>query len=379
MFSWATRAAQTALSSVAGTAEPIYGPEAFHSVAKTEDQNPEYEITPEDLKWQVLETTCAETATFYIESDSGYLVMVQAIYSNVANLHVTTQFNVKIFHDGKVVWSPQTLNDYRFDDQKRNYEAENFKIELSESNDSYKITSTVDPNITVDLTVTRTAPGFKVGKDGQSRFGDDPENPWGSIRHIFWPKAKAEGTITHNGEKIDMSGKAIYILALQGMKPHHAAARWNFVNFQGPTLNAVMMEFTTPPSYGTSTVNVSCVLKDDALLTAGTTGTIEYTRSELDEETQWPEPKALKAQWKGKTKGDKKDIEATVEVELAPKLDRVDIMAEVPQIIKKFVAGAVGTRPYIYQFKQNVTLKLKIGDQIIEEEGSMFAEATFIS
>jgi len=69
---------------VAGTAEPIYGPEALHSVAKQEDQNPKYEITDDDLKWQALETTCAETQTFYTETDGGHFVMVQVIYSNVA-------------------------------------------------------------------------------------------------------------------------------------------------------------------------------------------------------------------------------------------------------------------------------------------------------
>ncbi len=34
---------------------------------------------------------------------------------------------------------------------------------------------------------------------------------------------------------------------------------------------------------------------------------------------------------------------------LGPRIDRVDIMAEVPKFVKQIVAGAAGTRPYIYQ------------------------------
>ena len=72
------------LASVAGTAEPIYGPEAFHSVAKQESSNPSNQITKEDMRWNVLEATSVETQTFYLSADSGHHGLVQVIYSNVA-------------------------------------------------------------------------------------------------------------------------------------------------------------------------------------------------------------------------------------------------------------------------------------------------------
>jgi hypothetical protein len=125
------------------------------------------------------------------------------------------------------------------------------------------------------------------------------------------------------------------------------AAKWNFITFESDSLSAIMMEFTTPPSYGTQTVNVGMVLKDDALVAGTTAGTCEHTESKPDPDTEWSEPTALKAVWKGKSQ-DGKEFEAVVDSSLA-RVDRVDIMAEVPAIIKKFVAGAVGTRPYIYQ------------------------------
>jgi hypothetical protein len=157
-----------------------------------------------------------------------------------------------------------------------------------------------------------------------------------------------------------------------------------------------MMEFTTPPSYGSQTVNVGMVHKDGALVAGTTASTVEHTESKSDPDTEWSEPTALKAVWKGKSQ-DGKEFEAVMDPSLI-RVDRVDIMAEVPAIIKKFVAGAVGTRPYIYQvcfpsiawclngadrmrsqYRQEATLKLKVGEEVIEEKGSMFMEATFIS
>ena len=72
------------------------------------------------------------------------------------------------------------------------------------------------------MVVRRTAPGFQVGKDGKSYFGTDPQNPWGSMRHAFWPRCECEGTIITNDGEIDLKGRALFIMALQGMKPHHA-------------------------------------------------------------------------------------------------------------------------------------------------------------
>ena len=72
------------LATVAGTAEPIYGPEAFHSVADQEKLNPSHDANLEDMKWNALESTSVETQTFYLMADSGHHGMVQVIYSNVA-------------------------------------------------------------------------------------------------------------------------------------------------------------------------------------------------------------------------------------------------------------------------------------------------------
>jgi Svf1-like N-terminal lipocalin domain len=68
---------------VAGTAEPIYGPSAIRPVGDEVDKSTYTELTRDDLKWQVLETTNVETETFYFVAESGQIAMAQVIYSNV--------------------------------------------------------------------------------------------------------------------------------------------------------------------------------------------------------------------------------------------------------------------------------------------------------
>jgi len=80
MFKWA----QQTLANVAGTQEPIYGPDAIQPVTKQAQDTPYTELTKDDLRWAVMDSTCVETQTFYLLSDSGLFGMAQVIYSNVA-------------------------------------------------------------------------------------------------------------------------------------------------------------------------------------------------------------------------------------------------------------------------------------------------------
>lgn len=128
----------------------------------------------------------------------------------------------------------------------------------------------------------------------------------------------------------------------------HLAARWNFVNFQTPTYSAVMMEFTTPPSYNSTVVNVGGIVKDNEIVYAGITNTATHTEVAQDAESEWPAPKSIKWVWDGKST-DEKDFHAELDGSLGDRLDRVDVMAEVPGFIKTIAGSVAGARPYIFQ------------------------------
>lgn len=375
--------AKQALANVAGTQEPVYGPSAVQSVAEQAKETPYTNLTKADLRWAAMDSTSVETQSFYLVADSGHVALVQVIYSNVAGLRTTCQFNTKIFYphgsNKAPLWSSDQLAHVDFNEDQTNFYADNVAVELSEDGTSYSIKSATNEKSLVELAVTRIAPGFQVGKNGKTYFGTDPKAPWGSMRHVFWPRNTCEGRIVTEEGPIDFKGKALFVHALQGMKPHHAAAKWTFANFQGPTYSAIMMQFTTPPSYGSTVVNVGGLIKDDQIISAGTSNSADHTEIKGDPDNDWPEPGAVKFTWGGSSK-DGKAVEATLEGSLGTRIDRIDVMAEVPGFVKTIVANAAGTKPYIYQYipQKPLSLKVKIGDEESSEQGVLFSEATFI-
>jgi hypothetical protein len=225
--------------------------------------------------------------------------------------------------------------------------ADGLSISLNELGDEYSIKAARNESALVDLVVKRTAPGFQVGENGTSYFGTDPEHPWGEMRHRFWPRCTVTGTVITPEKNYDFKGRGVFVHALQGMKPHHAAAKWNFVTFHSATYSAVMMEFTTPPSYASTCVNVGGIVKDGEIIYAGATNTAKHLESKEDPETLWPEPTAVEFTWNDKSKDG--HVSAVLSGPLGDRRDRIDVLSHIPGIIKTLVGGVVGTKPYVYQ------------------------------
>ena len=174
--------------------------------------------------------------------------------------------------------------------------------------------------------------------------------------------------------------KSLFIGTVDSSTDSATAARWNFVDFQSPTYSAVMMEYTTPPSYGSTVVNVGGIATDGKIICAGSGNVATHTKVKQDVENEWPEPEAVRFAWSGATRDDEK-VDAVLEGNLGPRLDRVDVMAKVPGFIKTIVGGTVGTKPYIYQYSPHpkLSISLNINGKEVVEEGILFSEATFIS
>ena len=296
-------------------------------------------------------------------------------------MRTTCQFNTKIFdHDGpgKHQWLSDPLSNHGFDETRTGFHADNVSVTLSDDGTTYTVKSNVNADNICDFVVKRTAPGFMAGENGTTTYGTDPKNPWGSMHHFFWPRGIVTGTMKTKSKIYDLKGRAVFIMALQGMKPHHAAARWNFINFQTPTYSAIMMEYTTPPSYAKTSVNVGCIAKDGEIVYAGCNNTVTHLAATTDPVSSWPEPKALLCKWSSK---DGKTVEAELMGDLGERTDRVDVLAHVPAVIKSLIGGVAGTKPIIFQYasKDKLTLKLKEDGKETSEPGQLFYEATFIT
>ena len=95
-------------------------------------------------------------------------------------------------------------------------------------------------------------------------------------------------------------------------------------------------------------MNVGAIVKDDQILYAGTKNVASHAETKLDSETGWLEPAAVKFQWNGTTK-EGKAVSAELSGGLSKRLDKVDVMAEVPGFVKSIIGGVSGAKPYIYQ------------------------------
>ncbi|TID30098.1 hypothetical protein CANINC_001322 [Pichia inconspicua] len=391
---------QSGLSVVAGTSEPEYGPDSIHPVGKNFDGPLYSELTIDDLKFVSPNHTNVETQTFYFQDDlnAGF---AQIIHSNVIGLHTTAQFTFKLFKKDKpndFIWTSTKLENFQIVNG-TDFTANNLSIVLDKDNlNTYKIDSAVNKKSEVHLTVKLIGQSVKFGKDGITHYGTDIENPWGSMRHVFWPRCQVDGNIIirdyKSGQDINYleeseiiyeekenleikNGLCMYVMALQGMKPHHAAATWDFLNYQSPNHTVVIMEFTTPPSYNRTKVSVAMVLDKEGKMILGTMNNeTSHLETKTDETSGWEVPTKISY----KMSDEESKIKVIVEGYLVNLCERVDVMAEIPQFVKNIVSGVAGTKPYIYQFSNEMELKIIKDDNTeVDEKGYGYSESTFIT
>ncbi|KAK0533270.1 putative cell survival pathways protein [Tilletia horrida] len=295
-----------------------------------------------------------------------------------------------------------------------------------------------------------SAKGWKLGagpNGGKSVFGASQDSPDGYVLHRFWPHAKTSGHLILKGQLVDAAGSGLFVHAIQGMRPNLVAATWNFANFQSDALGgvaALLMEFTTTPQYGEPkpeaeqqaaaqsgagrvaaaltgperekvsvtigsitvggqlvAVAGSTAVKGATLPTTSTTS-VQHLNPVQDPETGYLAPQQIKYVWdapaldpasgKGKSAT---QIKAELTTDLGVPypststkglIEKVDLLGEMPAVVKKLVNYAAGTKPFIYQTLNPVTLSLTLPEGAAageagthSVEGTLFEEHTFIS
>lgn len=313
---------------------------------------------------------------------------------------------------------------------KRSCKADQFSIThaLKGDEETYTITANPADDLQLHLVVTREAAGYKYGqgpKGGYSYFGHDTSKPDGYVVHRFWPRTRASGHIIHKGAAVEVSdGHGMFVHAIQGMRPNLVAASWNFADFQSEELGGVsgiQMEYTTIDAYGRKgagsggvVVNIGSVVVGGKLVAVsgetrwpdergkseeekeggvrGFVSRAEHLEPTLDPETGYKQPKQIKYTWSAPLIGGEKTEKITSTCLLdvgspeSPRglLEKVDVLAEIPYVIKKFVNYMAGTKPYIYQWLNPATLEITGPESVVpggkaEVKGRIFNEATFIS
>jgi len=102
-----------------------------------------------------------------------------------------------------------------------------------------------------------------------------------------------------------------------------------------------------------------------------------------DPETGYTVPQSMKFKWQGpqliEGKASKDLVNAEVSVDLKGLIEKVDILGEIPYMVRKMVNYVAGTKPYLHQYLNPATLKITLPSKELSVEGSLFCEATFIS
>lgn len=295
--------------------------------------------------------------------------------------------------------------------------------------DTYTIEGKYDANTQVSLKVKRMegAPGFKLGsgpKGGMTYFGaektaaasgeggpDYASASDGYVVHRFWPRCTASGVLRIGNDIVTLDDKAgargIFIHAIQGMRPNLVACRWNFGYFSGTDasegVSLMSMEFTTTYTHGNQTVNIGSVVADDRLVAVIADGTTRHLDTDpVDSDTGYPAPGKVQFSWKNgaslQPDMSKTPVSAEITLELGATgktksggrafnglIEKVDVLAQIPYLVKKVISYVAGTKPYIYQFLNPTTATLTLPGQTGSEDrkltvkGYMFNEATFIS
>jgi hypothetical protein len=280
---------------------------------------------------------------------------------------------------------------------KRSSKADEFSITYksntgSDTSESYIISANLSGDLQISLKVSHSAlaPGFKIGKGptgGMTYFGADPKNADGYVVHRFWPLTTTTGHVIHNGQAVPVEGPGMFVHAIQGMRPNLVASRWNFAHFQSGEhggISAIQMEFTTLETHGRKgsgsggvTVNIGSLVLGGKLacVTAETKWPDEKQREDaavisrathvnpmMDAETGYKQPTGATFRWTGPSllDNEKRRIEAKLAVELGNTahpiglIEKVDVLAEIPYVVKMAVNYVAGTKPYIYQVKMNL-------------------------
>ncbi|KAF8656180.1 hypothetical protein AX16_002621 [Volvariella volvacea WC 439] len=425
-------------SSFFSTSAPV-DPNAptFHSVASRYKDNELFgELAAKDSEWLCAASGfVTETQVFYTITDDGVSLMCQVIHSAVGLWYPTIQFTCKI-HDPKnntTIWKSINVNNFVTPPpglDKRSSKADEFSITYkaspgSDHPESYTIRANLaaDLQFSVDIARPASIPGFKVGKGeqgGYSYFGADTKKADGYVIHRFWPRFDASGHVIANGKADAFKGVGMFVHAIQGMRPNLVAQSWNFVHFQSPQhggVSAIQMEYKTLNTYGPkgtnnidgTIVNVGSLVIGGKLASVtaetiwpGETPSADaprlcrafHLKPEFDPDTTYQTPTEVAFRWAGPSvvPDAPGTVTGSLNIDLGtvqkPRglIEKVDVLAEIPYVIKMAVNYVAGTKPYIYQWFNPATLKITGPDGItpglsggLEAEGLVYNEATFIS
>ncbi|CAO3689937.1 unnamed protein product [Umbelopsis ramanniana] len=374
MSSWFSQLSST-VSNVTGIGGTV---ESIKTMADTATNGKLYqEVVPSDLEWTLASGSSTENQVFYVTTPKGGFAFVQLIHSNVGLWNPTISFLCRFYEPESKTnfFRTITTDNFVLSADRRSVKTDHMSVTLDPTCSKYTV-SIKHPDLVVSLEFEKVDHGFKVG-EGKAYLGNA-----GFVSHKFWPRSIAKGTFIVENTVHDVDGLGMFIHAIQGMQPQLIASNWNFVDFQSAEASLSMMQFQTTKQYGAVDVNQGSLVLDGKLTCVSVDNHVELLDLELDPETEYQIPKRVKLTWNGKTIEEEgveaKDVKITMIVTVQNLLDKIDVLNEIPWVLRKLVQTFV-VKPYIYQWLDKATAEIVIGEKTVTTEGQCFQELVFVS
>ncbi|KAI9360153.1 oxidative stress survival, Svf1-like protein [Pilaira anomala] len=343
------------------------------------------ELTSKDYEWTLASGSATENQIFYMTTKTGGFIFVQLIYSGIGLFKPTVSFTCRFYDPLSKRNKFKNFNqasEFTLSKDRRSVKTEFFNVTLDDASSRFKISIT-HPELIADLDYVRIDKGFKVGEGKTFLGGKDQSSAAGIVSHKFWPRCAATGTIIIEKQYYEVDAYGMFIHAIQGMQPQLIASKWNFIDFQAKDAALSMMQFTTTKQYGGVEVNQGSIVLHDKLISVCVENNVELLDLKKDTETDYDIPQSVKLTWKGKTVKENpndqiKDVSVVMVVPLKNLIDKIDILAEIPWFLKKIVQTFV-VKPYVYQWLDEATAEITVGDEKFTCPGKCYQELVFVS
>ncbi|KAI8853374.1 oxidative stress survival, Svf1-like protein [Chytridium lagenaria] len=332
----------------------------------------------DDLKWVLEPSSTTEGQTFYFTLDNGIFMFVQAVYSTMG-LSASVQLTTKIYNlpggGEKTKAISHGGGSFKVSEDRLSVECEQITIKLDPQTLQYHVVFNAASDCTMEFTFVPESDYFKVN-DGRFFFTGDAAG--GYVAAQFLPRARITGSLTVDGKKHDLSGLGLYCHAIQN-KPQ-CVGKWNFINFQGKDATMMIYEFEMPADngYAFDIISVGAIVKDKKLLAVTLDNRAIHTKKEYDDFSGYNIPTEVAVSWNGlTTDGTNKPIKVEITQECNNMYAKIDVLSELPFLLRKFIQAFI-TAPFLYQWVENITTKLIVGDETFEISGRMLIESTFL-
>lgn len=262
---------------------------------------------------------------------------------------------------------------------------------LNKEATSYSVLLTHPREITASFTFERIHRGFKAGRHENGRMPHGAHflhaNEGPTTCHRFYPFGKITSgmlnVLPEDGSapiSIDLKdSRALFIHAsIDGMLPYQLADHFNTMLLQTDNSSLVMLQFRTPKKQGGESIAFGCLALGDKIVAIPLENSVAHTEVATDPDNGYAVPKRIRFQWEGVMLGDKKKFSAVADTKIGKAAQRIDILSHLPYIIRAVIQALV-TKPFIYQWAEDVTASVSMGDEEITLSGRAMIECSFLN